>query len=432
MALSTFVRRVAHDAARLLLAVLAATSIASAQQPRTAADSVPAAVFVTWDGDPTTTVSVDWHLTANTDIPAIEVRGPGLSRWRRHEGRAIAFPFSTRTVRRARIDGLRPGSVYELRLGGSRSYRYRTMPARLSRPVRFASGGDTQAGETTFGVMNRIVASRDVDFVLLGGDLAYSNGDPRLVAREEAWYETVTRTLVTRDGRLIPVIAAIGNHEVFSTRDTSEATARMMRETGVKRGDSPYYSALHAHARDRQYSVIDVGDYLSLVLLNTGHTAPVQGAQTAWLQDALRQRTSVPYVFPTYHVPGYPSVRAFEGSTSMLVREHWAPLFERYDVRVAFENHDHAYKRTVPIKGGRRDSTGVVYIGDGAWGAVPRRIGLEHTEPAWYLETAKSVNHAIFVTLDRRAARFEMVDTAGVRFDTHRARARCLEPVACR
>ena len=432
MAVSSFARRVVLASARLVLVVLAGASIAGAQQASTASGTTPAAVFVTWNGDPTTSVSVDWHLAADTDIAAIEVRGPGLSTWRRYDGSAIAFPFSSRRVRRARIDGLRPGSVYELRLGGARSYRYRTMPARLTRPIRFATGGDTQAGETTFGPMNRIAASRDVDFVLLGGDLAYSNGDPRLVAREQAWYETITRTLVTRDRRLIPVIAAIGNHEVFSSRDTTEATARTMRETGVRLGDAPYYTALHAHARDRQYSVIDVGDYLSLVLLNTGHTAPVQGAQTEWLRDALRQRATVPYVFPVYHVPGYPSVRAFEGSTSVLVREHWAPLFERFGVRVAFENHDHAYKRTVPIRGGRRDSTGVVYIGDGAWGAVPRPIGREHVEPAWYLETAKSTNHAIFVTLNARAARFEIVDTAGVRFDTHRALARCVEPLACR
>jgi acid phosphatase type 7 len=431
MALPTFVRRVVRDAARLLLTVLAGASIAGAQEPGTGPNNVPAAIFVTWDGDPTTTVSVDWHLATGSDIPAVEVRGPGLSTWRRYQGSTIAFPFSSRRVRRARIDGLRPGSAYEFRFGGSRRYTYRTMPTRLTRRIRFAAGGDTQAGEATFGAMNRIVALRDVDFVLLGGDLAYSNGDPRLVAREEAWYETITRTLVTPDRRLIPVIAAIGNHEVFSTRDTSEATARTMRETGVRRGDAPYYTALHAQARDRQYSVIDVGDYLSLVLLNTGHTAPVQGAQTEWLEDALRQRPAVPYVFPIYHVPGYPSVRAFEGSTSVLVREHWAPLFERFGVRVAFENHDHAYKRTVPIKAGRRDSTGVVYIGDGAWGAVPRPIGREHPEPAWYLETAKSVNHAIFVTLDARAARFEMVDTAGVRFDTHRTRARCATPAAC-
>ena len=425
-------RRIARASALAFAAVLASGCLSGAPQAPAAPRPVPAAIFATWNGDPTTTVSVDWHLAAGAEIPAVEVRGPGIRRWRSYRGTAIAFPFSTRTVQRAQVSGLRPGAEYELRVGGSRIYRYRTMPARLTRPVRFAAGGDTQAGLTTFGPMNRIAAAQDVDFVLLGGDLAYSNGDPRLVAREEAWYETVTRTLVTREGRLIPVIAAIGNHEVFSSRDTTESTARTMRETGVRLGDSRYYTALHAHARGRQYGVVDVGDYLSLVLLNTGHTAPVQGEQTEWLRDALAARPAVPFVFPVYHVPGYPSVRSFSGSTSVLVREHWAPLFERFGVRVAFENHDHAYKRTVPIRAGRRDSTGVVYIGDGAWGAVPRPIGREHTEPAWYLETVRSVNHGIFVTLSERSARFEMIDTAGGRFDTHAAPGRCGVPTGCR
>ena len=418
-------------AGTLALATLAGGCTAGVQQapaPRV----VPAAIFATWNGDPTTTVSVDWHLAAGGDVRAVEVREPGASRWRSYKGSAVKFPFSTRTVRRARVDGLRPDAVYELRVGGSRIYKYRTMPARLTRPVRFAAGGDTQAGLTTFGPMNRIAAAQDVDFVLLGGDLAYSNGDPRLVAREQAWYETVTQTLVTPEGRLIPVIAAIGNHEVFSTRDTTDSTARMMRETGVKRGEAPYYTALHAYARAPQYDVIDVGDYLSLVLLNTSHTAPVQGPQTEWLRGALAARTAVRYVFPVYHVPGYPSVRAFDGGTSVLVRQHWMPLFEQFGVRVAFENHDHAYKRTYPIRAGRRDSTGVVYIGDGAWGAVPRPIGREQTEPAWYIETAKSVNHAIFVTLGALDARFEMLDTAGVRFDTYGAPARCAATAGCR
>jgi hypothetical protein len=53
-------------------------------------------------------------------------------------------------------------------------------------------------------------------------------------------------------------------------------------------------------------------------------------------------------------------------------------------------------------------------------------------EPAWYLEAARSVNHGIFVTLSGRSARFEMIDTAGVRFDTHGAPARCGPPAGCR
>ncbi|MGZ8411761.1 MAG: purple acid phosphatase family protein [Gemmatirosa sp.] len=397
----------------------ARTSSVAPRPPAAPAAATPAAIFVTWDGDPTTTVSIDWHLMRGADVPALELRGPGIPGWRAHPGTAFPFPHSTRTVRRARITGLRPDATYELRIGGSGVYRYRTMPSRLTRPVHFATGGDTQADDARFGSVNRMVARRDVDFVLLGGDLAYSNGDPRLVGREETWFETASRTLVTADRRIIPVVAAIGNHEVFSNRDTTAATRRMIDSTGVRMGEATYYRVLHAHARDRQYRVFDVGDYLSLVLLNSAHTAPVAGAQTEWLRASLAERASVPHVFPVYHVPGYPSVRSFDGATSAQVREHWMPLFEGAGVRAAFENHDHAYKRTPALRGGRRDSSGVVYLGDGAWGAGARPLGRDHKGvPAWYLERSASVNHGILVTLDRTTARVEVRDTTGALVDS--------------
>ena len=406
----------------VLVLFLGASSTSAQPAP---APPTPAAVFVTWDGNPTTSVSVDWHLLPGTDVAAVEIRGPGIPRWTRRPGSSFAFPHSTRTVRRARITGLRPGAEYELRLGGSRIYRYRTMPAQLTRPISFATGGDTQADDARFGATNRAVARRNVDFVIFGGDLAYSNGDPRLVAREEEWFETVSNTLVTPDGRLIPVIAAIGNHEVFSARDSTAATARMVSETGVKLGDPTFYRALHAHGRDPQYGTIDVGDYLSIVLLNTGHTAAIAGAQTAWLKKTLAERGAVPHLYPIYHVPGYPSVRSFDGANSAQVRQHWAPLFDDAGVRLAFENHDHAYKRTLPIRGGQRDSAGVVYIGDGAWGAGPRPIGRDQKgQPAWYLDKTASVNHGILVTLERTGARLEVIDSTGAMLDSLRVPTR--------
>lgn len=405
-----------------IAALLALAPTLAIAQGAPAADStaVPAALFVTWDGDPTTTVSIDWHLRRGTRLPAIAVRGPGIRGWRRVAGDSIAFPHSERHVRRARITGLRPGTTYRVRFG-ERTYTYRTMPARLDAPITFAAGGDTRADDSTFGATNRMVARHDVAFALVGGDLAYSNGDPRLVALEEKWFETVSRTLVTATGRLIPVIAAIGNHEVFSNRDTSEAFRAMMARTGVRYGDATYYRVLHAHARERQHAVMDVGDYLSLVLLNTGHTMDIAGPQADWLRTTLEARRSVPHLFPIYHVPGYPSVRAFEASNSTAVREHWSPLFEAHGVRAAFENHDHAYKRTMPIRAGRPDSSGVTYLGDGAWGAGPRPIGRDHKGQAqWYLHRTASERHAIIVTIDRTSAHFAARDTTGAIIDSVR------------
>ena len=400
-----------------LRAALIAVAIVSAPSGAIPQAAIPAAIFVTWNGDPTTSVSVDWHLVAGSDIPALELRRPGTAKWTRYNGTSFDFPYSTRKVRRAQIEGLRPGTTYELRIGDSRIYKYRTLPARLTRTLRFATGGDTQADEARLGRLNRIAAARDVDFVVYGGDLAYSDGDPRLVSREETWFETITNTLVTEEGRLIPVIAAIGNHEVFSSRDTTGTTQQMIRETGVKRGEAPYFSVLHANASPPHYRVIDVGNYLSLVLLNTDHTAPVAGAQTVWLDSVLARRTRVPHVFPIYHVPAYPSVRSFDGTTSAQVREHWAPLFEQFGVRVAFENHEHAYKRTFPITAGQRDTSGVVYVGDGAWGSSPRPLGRGQKTRAWYVQTSQSANHGIFVTLEGRTAHFDVVHAAGTQID---------------
>ncbi|MCU0625640.1 MAG: hypothetical protein MUF21_04010 [Gemmatimonadaceae bacterium] len=419
-----------------LLAVPLARVTGQAPIGAPAADStrLPAALFVTWDGDPTTTVSIDWHLHAGTDLPTIAVRGPGLRGWRTVTGEPVVFPHSTRHVRRARITGLRPGATYRVRVA-DRTYTYRTMPARLDAPIVFAEGGDTQPDDATFGATNRMVARHDVAFALIGGDLAYSNGDPRLVAREERWFETVSRTLVTDQGRLIPVIAGIGNHEVFGARDTSAAFAEMIARTGVRVGDATYYRALHAHARERQHGVIDVGDYLSLVLLNTGHTMPIAGEQTEWLRTTLASRRAVPHLFPVYHVPGFPSVRAYAASNSAAVRAHWVPLFEEAGVRAAFEHHDHAYKRTMPIRAGRPDTSGVTYLGDGAWGAGPRPIGRDHQgEAQWYLHRTASTRHAIIVTLDRNSAHFAARDTTGAVIDSVRVprRAGDVAPAASR
>lgn len=361
----------------------------------------PAAIFLTWSDDPTTTVTVDWHLLPGGDIPAVEVRGPGIAGWQSFSGNLIHFPHSHRTVRRAVVRGLQPDAVYELRVGDSPVYRYRSMPATLSRPIRFASGGDTRFGDDDFGAMNRAVAAFDLDFVKFGGDLSYADGDPRRAERKEQWFETVTRTLVTDGNRLIPVLVAIGNHEVWETRRVpeDEEPRAFMSRWGLTDRQATYFRPLFAFPRGEFYDVMDVGDYLSLVALDSDHMRDVVGPQTAWLEAVLAERADRPHVFPFYHQPAYPSVRRFEGTSSTRIRENWVPLFERHGVNLVFENHDHAYKRTLPLRNGAEDPEGIVFLGDGAWGVGVRDVGRDQGGRAWYLAEAASENHGIVVTL---------------------------------
>jgi len=120
-----------------------------------------------------------------------------------------------------------------------------------------------------------------------------------------------------------------------------------------------------------------------------------------------------------YHIPGYPSARPFDtgenGHISTAIREHWSPLFEKYGVKIAFENHEHTFKRTHPIRNGKVDPKGVTYLGDGAWGVRTREP--HPVEKTWYLAKAAPVRHLYLVTVYERQRHVLAIDSDGKIFD---------------
>lgn len=68
----------------------------------------------------------------------------------------------------------------------------------------------------------------------------------------------------------------------------------------------------------------------------------------------------------------YPSFRPYGDEPSSGLRDSWLPYFDQYNLTFGFENHDHAYKRTKPMRNSVPDPTGTIYVGDGAWGVPPR------------------------------------------------------------
>jgi hypothetical protein len=393
-------------------------------------------LILTWRQDPTTTQVIDWHQAgAEAATPAgfayREAAGDGAAEWVEAKPEAARdFPFSARKIHRVELTGLRPDTRYEFRIGdgagaGAMVKAFRTLPATLAEPLLVAAGGDMMHGDgTVFARMNRVVAKRAPGFIIWGGDLAYENGLPEEVGRMERYVDIMTETLVTDDGRVIPVVVGVGNHEVrgsyyFNTplgKDgavwpaTDEARAEI----------APYFYALWAFPGHPGYRALDIGDYASILMLDTDHTGPMGGAQTEWLAGALKARDAVPHLLPVYHVPGYPSVRAFSGGVQSRVRELWTPLFDEAGVRIAFENHDHAYKRTKALRGGEPHADGVTYVGDGAWGVGTR----DQVEGLPYVAEKAKVNHAIMITLHRDRIDGESVSVEGEVFDRFSVPAR--------
>src|SRR5262249_26167558 len=84
-------------------------------------------------------------------------------------------------------------------------------PAKASDTIHFVSGGD--CGVNSHTVANNVQAARqDPMFAVVGGDLGYDNG--RSVEISLAFLRNYNKHMVGRDGRLIPMLACIGNHEV--------------------------------------------------------------------------------------------------------------------------------------------------------------------------------------------------------------------------
>lgn len=354
----------------------------------------PPAVYLQWQRDPSTTITVHWHTT-NRAESILQYRQSGQTTWHGAKGSSVPMPDtdSGRTIHTVELTGLSPKTDYRIRFGErSKIFKFRTMPKDLSQPIRFIEGGDVYHQRDWMDQMNALAAKFNPSFVVIGGDLAYANNrpedKPENVQRWYDFFESWKNKAVTPDGRLIPLLATLGNHEVKGFWGKTPANA------------VGFYS-LFSMPGKQGYNHLDFGKYLSLILLDSGHTHPIEGAQTKWLKETLSDRKRIPHVFPIYHVPAYPSNRSdHEGENSDLtqhVRKFWCPLFEKYGVKVGFEHHDHAYKRTKPMRDGKVNSKGVVYLGDGAWGVNLRNS--EPDGPRWYIEKSGSIRHFFLVTL---------------------------------
>jgi hypothetical protein len=341
----------------------------------------PNTLFLTWQRDPTTTMTVQWLAPETPDDKSISYKLSMGTTPQRAITVTKPYPNTELRVHRCELTGLDQGGEYQFQIGASSPiYRFRTMPAKATNTIQFVTGGDSGIDKHAV-TTNQLAARQDPQFVLIGGDLAYDNGEaPSVFTR---FLQNYHKHLVDSDGRLIPMLSCIGNHEVVDGYF-------------AKRSDSPQYlSFFDGLFAEKTFGVLDIGDYLSLVLLDTNHIAPVAGEQTDWLARTLAERQERPHLIVVNHVPAYPSHRDpnphdGEAGTGADQRLHWSPLFERYKVDCVLEHHDHTFKRTHPLTGGHIDKHGVLYLGDGSWG----KLRVPHTpEERPYLAAVAEAYH---------------------------------------
>jgi predicted phosphodiesterase len=237
--------------------------------------------------------------------------------------------------------------------------------------TRLALVGDVGTGNTASrAVADAVSGSGAFDGLVLLGDNAYPDGDPRLLD------ETVFGPYdpVLRRARLC---AVLGNQDVKDGNATGQ-----MRALGMP---GRWYSRTF-------------GDLL-LVCLDTNRVG--SAAQRSWLESTLRsadQRWRV----AAMHVPAY---SAGKHGSSQQVRSAWSPLFEQYGVQLVVAGHDHNYQVSRP-------QSGVTYIVSGGGGGA-----LYRARRASFTSELAVEHHFVELEAGGGGLRYSAVDRNGRQFD---------------
>lgn len=255
-----------------------------------------------------------------------------------------------------RLTGLQPDQEYYFVVSDNNStsarFWFRTCPNVSTQRLSFVAGGDSRNNQTQRRNGNMIVRSLRPHAVFFGGDMTNSNTN----GEWQTWFDDWQFTTGV-DGRMIPIVAARGNHE-SSNNDIHNLF------------DTPSSSVY--------YALTFGGNLLRAYTLNTETT--IGGAQTTWLGNDLTANSSVRWKSAQYHKPIRPHVGSKSEGTNQY--NNWAPLFQQHQVKLVVECDAHTVKSTYPVipftgTGSdegfiRDDSLGTVFVGEGCWGAPLR------------------------------------------------------------
>jgi hypothetical protein len=375
--------------------------------------AAPRHVYLTWQGDTSTTITVNYQTLEDAtnsdiyydtqprigDIPHYRFHATGT----RHKIPGLA---DGRTIHWVELTRLKPGNTYffvagDPQNGFTAERKFRTIPDG-HQDLRFAIGGDMGTGPAMRLLVEQ-AGKQEPNFAAVGGDIAYANDLPSSYKLWDAWLDAWEQYMITPKGFTVPMVLAIGNHEVRG---------------GVGRSltNAIFYFRYFAQEHEHSYYSRKFGKSFVMYLLDSGHLTPHDGEQSAWLEREMEADTNFTYRFAVYHVPLYPAYRAYEASPSATGRNTWLPVFDKHHLTAGFEHHDHVFVRTKLLRNNQPDPQGTLYLGDGCWGQGARNVS---KELRWYEEKAASLQHFWLVDVSRKRVEYRAINKEGKIFDVY-------------
>lgn len=324
-----------------------------------------------WNDDPTTTITVAWDQIRGENPVVYYGEKKIDKKWKKysHSQKPARTTLGYRGMNThfARLTDLKPDQVYYFIIkdseGIGKRYWFRTAPDK-PQPFTFIAGGDTKSEGTALEAgraSDKMVAKLRPLFVIFDGD--YTTGDGTNDERWKHWLDDWMSLTTTSDGRMIPIVPVHGNHE-----------------NGDKTVLNKLFNAPYQNDGEKNiyYSLSLGGSFFHVIALNS--EIEVGGDQRAWLENDLKQHQDFTFKMACYHKPFQPHTKS--KNENIYEYEQWVPLFFKYRLSIGLGADSHMMSITYPIRPSeeegsfegfiRDDDTGIMYVGEGSWGAPPR------------------------------------------------------------
>lgn len=316
----------------------------------------PDQVVVSPGDDPARSLAWTWRTdpTAGASVVKLERRDGTATRRLAGTAREIASdgllndPLILRHVVEAQ--GLDPDTAYRYAVGdGSEAgwsawWMVRTAPVG-GRDYAFLEMGDPQCGLEEWGKLLHSAHARrpDAGFLLIAGDLV-DRGNER-----GNWDHFFLRGAGVFEG--LPLMPCVGNHEYLDKGPEIFSKSFRLPRNGP--GGIPHDLTYAFEYSDSFVAVLDSNPAV--------YSGAMARRQAEWLDDRL-SRTKARWKFVVFHHPIYPS---HPSRSQPQLAAAWVPIFDRHEVDLVFQGHDHAYLRTYPMRSDRpvkAGERGTVYV----------------------------------------------------------------------
>jgi len=296
-----------------------------------AAEDFPRLIHLSWQNDPSTTMTIMWRSEPGAEGIVEYGKSPEHTKSVESETHRYRFGRTEVCWHTAEMTGLEPNTIYHYRLKTSEpweseDYTFKTAPVKGEQKTsfKFVTLNDVQGSYETFEKAVQMVKKENVDLILYLGDFTRSGSQPEW----DLWFKCGKEIF-----REVPLMSVRGNV------------------------DGTLYLDQFAFPGNERWFSIDYGN-VHFVFLSTMTEGEV-AEQRPWLLNDLQENNNT-WTIAMAHKAAFGS--AAQNGPEQYIVDHWVDVFENYGVDLYLNGHEHSYERTWPLKGGEINEDGIIYI----------------------------------------------------------------------